>query len=346
MKFRKKPVVIEAIQTYEPVDAVNSVGVTAAPDAPLCRDAVDGNPDCALVAGHLNNGTPHLSQSIGADGITEFKAVEDAARALSQQREQGDFIDVVFDGPPSHDSGRFVEVENTQGGSIRVGEWIDRGNGLWALRIPRDTSGLGYRASRAETGITKRDECEHCHWVTQVRQFGTIAMSNDQNAQPRCEEASPLSRETYIPCGKIATRIIKTSDPKPYRMCDGCADHNVTNRGAQDLGPVSKGTPPADAVVDLTDDAIMEMSLAFQGDYNPHTGDHDGTMRYSYRRGAKDARGILTARIAELRIENARLRVDLARAKMDTSPEGDRERRRIMAELALKPCPTNTESDK
>lgn len=45
------------------------------------------------------------------------------------------YIDVVFDGPPSHESGRFVEVEDNSGKSVGVGEWIDRGNGLWALRI-------------------------------------------------------------------------------------------------------------------------------------------------------------------------------------------------------------------
>ena len=47
-------------------------------------------------------------------------------------------IDIVFDGPPSHESGRFVEVEDMQGRSVEVGEWIDRGDGLWALRL--DTS--------------------------------------------------------------------------------------------------------------------------------------------------------------------------------------------------------------
>ncbi len=45
------------------------------------------------------------------------------------------FIDVVFDGPPSHEPGRFVEVENEAGASVKAGEWIDRGDGYWALRI-------------------------------------------------------------------------------------------------------------------------------------------------------------------------------------------------------------------
>lgn len=49
-------------------------------------------------------------------------------------------INIIFDGPPSHESGRFIEVENDAGESIHVGEWIDRGDGTWALRIetPRD----------------------------------------------------------------------------------------------------------------------------------------------------------------------------------------------------------------
>lgn len=43
-------------------------------------------------------------------------------------------LDVVFDGPPSHESGRFVEVE-VDGRSVSAGEWVDRGDGYWALRL-------------------------------------------------------------------------------------------------------------------------------------------------------------------------------------------------------------------
>jgi len=45
-------------------------------------------------------------------------------------------IDIVFDGPPSHESGRFVEVEDADGKSIRYGEWLQRADGYWVLRIP------------------------------------------------------------------------------------------------------------------------------------------------------------------------------------------------------------------
>lgn len=46
-------------------------------------------------------------------------------------------IDIVFDGPPAPESGRFIEVHDEKGASIRVGEWVELDGGLWALRIPR-----------------------------------------------------------------------------------------------------------------------------------------------------------------------------------------------------------------
>jgi len=51
-----------------------------------------------------------------------------------------DYIDIVFDGPPASESGRFIEVENAQGASIRVGEWVHRPDGYWALRLPAPVS--------------------------------------------------------------------------------------------------------------------------------------------------------------------------------------------------------------
>lgn len=44
-------------------------------------------------------------------------------------------INIIFDGPPSYKSGRFIEVETDDGHSISIGEWIEREDGLWALRI-------------------------------------------------------------------------------------------------------------------------------------------------------------------------------------------------------------------
>lgn len=46
-----------------------------------------------------------------------------------------ELVDIVFDGPPGPKSGRFVEVENAQGQSVRIGEWVARPRDQWALRI-------------------------------------------------------------------------------------------------------------------------------------------------------------------------------------------------------------------
>jgi hypothetical protein len=47
----------------------------------------------------------------------------------------GEPIQIVFDGPPEHEAGRFVEVE--QGGkSINFGEWKHRDDGFWVLELP------------------------------------------------------------------------------------------------------------------------------------------------------------------------------------------------------------------
>jgi hypothetical protein len=44
-------------------------------------------------------------------------------------------INIVFDGPPGPHGGRLIDVETDDGKSVRIGEWIERPDGFWALRI-------------------------------------------------------------------------------------------------------------------------------------------------------------------------------------------------------------------
>ena len=41
---------------------------------------------------------------------------------------------ILFDGPPSHESGRFVEVEDEHGRSFGAGEWTEQGE-FWVLTL-------------------------------------------------------------------------------------------------------------------------------------------------------------------------------------------------------------------
>jgi hypothetical protein len=64
--------------------------------------------------------------------IENLRAALAAAQAAGAAGEQ---IDIVFDGPPSHQSGRFIEVEDASGRSIKFGEWVHRSDGYWVLRL-------------------------------------------------------------------------------------------------------------------------------------------------------------------------------------------------------------------
>ncbi|TXH34539.1 MAG: hypothetical protein E6Q98_18665 [Rhodospirillaceae bacterium] len=49
-----------------------------------------------------------------------------------------DYIAIVFEGAPNHEGARFVEVENSRGESIRLGEWVKvdgADKDRWELRL-------------------------------------------------------------------------------------------------------------------------------------------------------------------------------------------------------------------
>ncbi len=52
--------------------------------------------------------------------------------------EPDDYTDIVFDSPPAHESGRFIEVEDAKGAGVSLGEWVERPDGYWALRLRHD----------------------------------------------------------------------------------------------------------------------------------------------------------------------------------------------------------------
>jgi hypothetical protein len=53
------------------------------------------------------------------------------------------YVDIVFDGPPAHNAGRFVEVENDEGKSIKFGEWVERKDGFWARNVQYNRQNSG-----------------------------------------------------------------------------------------------------------------------------------------------------------------------------------------------------------
>lgn len=75
-----------------------------------------------------------------------------------------------------------------------------------------------------------------------------------------CEEASIVSHQTYIPCNRPARYLVGWArrNEGPYRMCEPCASHNVSNRGAQIIEPIR----PADDEV-LDDEDLQHFNAHF-----------------------------------------------------------------------------------
>lgn len=82
------------------------------------------------------------------------------------------FIDIVLDGPPGPDAGMFVEVEDHTGKSVKVGEWIDRGDGFYVLRIPRDATPDQPALTTDEVRVVVREAVSHRLIVTSLAAIG------------------------------------------------------------------------------------------------------------------------------------------------------------------------------
>ncbi|QNJ58378.1 hypothetical protein J1763_gp57 [Gordonia phage YorkOnyx] len=93
--------------------------------------------------------TDHLVDIPGIGAVATAAAILDLADAIRESNEPAvtnvdatepdasTYVDVMFDGPPGPESGRFIEVENQHRASIRFGEWVEFPDGRWALRIHR-----------------------------------------------------------------------------------------------------------------------------------------------------------------------------------------------------------------
>lgn len=67
-----------------------------------------------------------------------------------------------------------------------------------------------------------------------MTQIGTPGKNLPSPLKGLCEEASMFSSYKYIPCSAPSTKAVYLKgDDTTYRMCEGCADHNVRNRGGE-----------------------------------------------------------------------------------------------------------------
>ncbi len=117
------------------------------------------------------------------------------------------YIDIVIDGPPFHESGRFVEVENMAGESIRVGEWMERPNGHWALRLLQTTPQSTDHIAEAR---------KHIDWAhAQQAAAGEFDETVQHNATLAIAEATLALVEQQRIANLIALEGLFTGDADP-----------------------------------------------------------------------------------------------------------------------------------
>lgn len=77
-------------------------------------------------------------------------------------------INIIFDGPPDHKAGRFVEVETDDGRSINSGEWSQRPDGLWALRVTSLPPEQNQEYAEVDRTLTPADKNELDMWLDKM----------------------------------------------------------------------------------------------------------------------------------------------------------------------------------
>lgn len=116
-------------------------------------------------------------------------------------------IDIVFDGPPSHESGRFVEVEDATGHSISLGKWIQRPDGYWVLRIPDPRELATARAGERERCarvcdrrfVAVRDNDDEHYVLDEIENCAkAIRALTDEPTNAATDESPPSPRQFYI----------------------------------------------------------------------------------------------------------------------------------------------------
>lgn len=155
------------------------------------------------------------------------------------------YIDILFDGPPSHQAGRFVEVENERGQSINAGTWLSpsdtedddgKSDGFWRLRIKTKPS-LNVLAR-----IIHKIAADHGFWPEEGRNMGEMLMLATSELAEALEEHRDGKPAHYY--------TFKTSRPGAW---DGLDRDKMASMSADDLGALGIDKKPEGVAVELID---------------------------------------------------------------------------------------------
>lgn len=181
------------------------------------------------------------------------------------------YIDIVFDGPPGPESGRFVEVENEQGQSISTGEWVDPAtnpdemNMLWRLRLKVKP---GLNALAAKINATA---AAHGFW-DEERNFGEmIALMHSELSEALEEHREGRPAHYYRFTSSPAT-FIDTGSKKQQEWLESASIEELASVGVR-RKPEGVAVELADCLIRILDtmqslDVDIEAVVREKMEYN------------------------------------------------------------------------------
>jgi hypothetical protein len=172
-----------------------------------------------------------LTDDPGGDGV-EIEMTPDEARAHGEEliklanqiqpKDSVDAVNIIFDDPPGPESGRFIEVENDEGKGIGVGEWKERKDGLWALRIEMPQSECDCIMCRQLESIMNSPQGKEDGG-------GTDWTPVNYTGQRKCDNCDREYKES-----EHYDRFIKMSDSKDRPLCPSCAWWTIESKKVED----------------------------------------------------------------------------------------------------------------
>lgn len=140
-------------------------------------------------------------------------------------------MEIVFDGPPGPEAGRFIEVEDGNGKSICAGEWLQRGENEWVLRLP-DVADLQSRlaAAEAELAQLRTDPIERLREIV-------VALSADR---PIPADAQPSVQMVLgaVSCMATALQSIARAEAAEAQVATLTQERDAAERGSVVALPV------------------------------------------------------------------------------------------------------------
>ena len=174
----------------------------------VCSQLEYGKPRTPLVC----CGTVDTPTTQVRDAIKELLAERNRLAAeLAEARKQLEAkpsgeLRFVCDAAPGPEGGRFVEVEDASGNSIRAGEWRQRGDGLWELRVFIYPMLSPQAAKPVEASGDERRETVMQELV-RLRAENDMLRSDAESAERQLAEAKSDNRRMTINEGQASAAI-------------------------------------------------------------------------------------------------------------------------------------------